>query len=128
MKRIFIAVAVTLLLLVPIVRTSLAVEPGSKGDPIITRSYLETLYSWQATNLQGGQTVSLDMGVQFVLRSGKAVVVGAGHEGLIDLTAGRELKDGEPIPADHLMMSPASDQRGVRAVSQVVLLTRGLSR
>jgi hypothetical protein len=68
------------------------------------------------------------MGVQFVLRSGSALVIGTGGEGLMDLTAGRELKDGEKIPACHLMMSPASDRRGLRAASQVVLLTRGLSR
>ncbi|NDD29538.1 MAG: hypothetical protein EB084_14855 [Proteobacteria bacterium] len=107
---------------------SIAAEPGSKDDPIVTRSYLETLYSWQVTSLQEGQTVSLDLGVQFVVRSGSAVVVGVGAEGLLDLTAGKELRDGERIPPCHLVLSPASDHRGVRAMSQVVLLTRGFTR
>lgn len=119
------ALAVVLLLLA---RGAHAVEPGSKDDPIITRSYLETLYSWQLNSLQEGQTLSLDVGVQFVIRSGTAVVVGVGSEGLIDLTAGRELKDGELVPPLHLILSPASDRRGLRARSQVVLLSRGLTR
>ncbi len=105
-----------------------AAEPGSKDDPVITRSYLETLYSWQVTSLQEGQTLSLDMGVTFVLRTGKAAVVGVGSEGLVDLTAGNELKDGERILPHHLILSPASDRRGLRALTAVVLLTRGLSR
>lgn len=105
-----------------------AAEPGSKDDPIVTRSYLENLYSWQVTSLQQGQTLSLDLGVTFVLRSGKATVVGAGSQGLVDLTLGRELKDGEKIAPNHLILSPASDRRGLRAISRVVLLTRGLNR
>jgi len=107
---------------------AIAAEPGSKDDPVITRSYLETLYSWQVTNLAEGQTLSLDMGVTFVLRSGKAAVVGVGEQGLVDLTEGRELKDGERIAPNHLILSPASDRRGLRALSAVVLLTRGLTR
>ena len=105
-----------------------AVEPGSKDDPIITRSYLETLYSWQLTSLQDGQTLNLDMGVQFVIRSGTAVVSGGGAVGLIDLTAGKEIRDGETVPPYHLILSPSSDRRALRARSQVVLLTRGLTR
>ncbi|MBM3464920.1 MAG: hypothetical protein FJX76_22710 [Armatimonadetes bacterium] len=118
----------TIALLLGLCAAGQAAEPGSKDDPIITRSYLENLHSWQVTNLQDGQTLSLDMGVTFVLRSGKAAVVGVGAEGLVDLTAGRELKDGEKIVANHLMLSPASDRRGLRAQSSVVLLTRGLTR
>lgn len=105
-----------------------AAEPGSRDDPVVTRSYLETLYSWQQTHLQDGQSLSLDLGVMLVLRSGQAAVVGSGAEGLVDLTAGKELKDGERIPANHLILSPASDKRGIKALSPVVLLTRGLNR
>lgn len=126
MKRILTSLVLAALLLMA--RGAHAVEPGSKDDPIITRSYLETLYSWQLNSLQEGQTLSLDMGVQFVIRSGTAVVVGVGSEGLVDLTAGKELKDGEIIPPYHLILSPASDRRGLRARSQVVLLSRGLTR
>ena len=105
-----------------------AAEPGSKDDPVVTRSYLETLYSWQQTHLQDGQAIGLDLGVMLVLRSGHATVVGSGQEGLVDLTDGKELKDGERIPAHHLILSPASDKRGVKALSSVVMLTRGLNR
>lgn len=126
MKRILTSLLLAAVLLMA--RGAHAVEPGSKDDPIITRSYLETLYSWQLNSLQEGQTLSLDAGVQFVIRSGTAVVVGVGSEGLIDLTAGKELKDGEVIPPYHLIMSPASDHRGLRARAQVVLLSRGLTR
>lgn len=126
MKRGLCIVAVLLALLCG--ARAQAAEPGSKDDPIITRSYLETLYSWQITNLPEGQSLSLDMGVTFVLRSGKATVVGVGSEGLVDLTDGKELKDGERIAANHLILSPASDRRGLRALSPVKMLTRGLTR
>ncbi|MHB2015387.1 MAG: hypothetical protein ACYCW6_00410 [Candidatus Xenobia bacterium] len=107
---------------------ALATEPGSSRDPLITRSYLEQLYAWQYTNLAEGQTVSLDMGAMLVIRTGKAVVVGQGNEGLIDLTKGEELKDGDVIPPFHLILSPASDRRGLKAMSAVVAMTRGQSK
>lgn len=124
MRRSILLAALAVALAMP----ALAAEPGSKDDPVITRSYLETLYSWQVTNLAEGQSLSLDMGVTFVLRSGRASVLGVGEQGLVDLTEGRELKDGERIVPNHLILSPASDRRGLRALSAVVLLTRGLTR
>ncbi|HEY3999600.1 MAG TPA: hypothetical protein VGO93_12080 [Candidatus Xenobia bacterium] len=105
-----------------------AAEPGSPQDPLISRSYLESLYAWQYTNLAEGQTISLDVGSTVVIRKGQAVVVGNEKEGLIDLTAGKELLDGEVIPPLHLILSPASDRRGMKAVSAVVAMTRGQSK
>jgi hypothetical protein len=105
-----------------------AAEPGSKDDPIITRSYLDNLHAWQVTNLAEGQTLSLDLGVRFIVRSGKVDVVGNGTSGLLDLSEGRELRDGERVPLNHLIFSPASDRRGLRSATSAVLLTCGLSR
>ncbi len=107
---------------------ALAAEPGSNQDPLISRSYLESLYAWQYTNLAEGQTSSLDMGAMLVIRTGQAQVVGNGKEGLIDLTAGKELTDGMAIPPLHLILSPASDRRGIKAITSVVAMTRGQSK
>jgi hypothetical protein len=109
-----------------IVMAARAAEPGSKDDPIVTRSYLDTLYAWQQTPLSAGQSLSLDLGVLFVVRRGQVNVAGTNGEGLVDLTAGKELADGEAIPPNHLVMSPASDRRGIKAGSAAMLLTKGL--
>lgn len=105
-----------------------AVEPGGASDPLITRSFLEEFYGWKVTKLTPGEEISLDLGGEAVLRSGRAWVAGSPNGGLADLTAGQDLSDGTPVPVNHHLLSPASDGRGIRAESIVVLITRGWAR
>jgi len=107
---------------------SFAGEPGSASDPLVTKSFLEESYGWKITTLPAGEKLSLELGSEAVLRSGKAVVIGTKSGGLDDLTLGQDLPDETVVPSYHYIISPSSDGRGMRAVSTVVFLTRGLVR
>lgn len=99
-------------------------QPGSEQDPIVTRSYVEQFTSLQVVSMTTGQQLIGDGGTEVILRSGKATaVVAAG--GVADLTAGKDLKAGEVIVANHLLLIPRSDGRGLKAGSSVVVLVRG---
>jgi len=105
-----------------------AEEPGSVSDPLVTKSFLEEAYGWRVTTLPPGEKLTLDLGGEAVLRSGKAVIIGTKSGGLADLTLGQDLPGNIIVPANHYLISASSDGRGVKAISTTVLLTRGLVR
>ncbi|MBN2558224.1 MAG: hypothetical protein JXB33_05680 [Clostridia bacterium] len=89
-------------------------------------------------NLSDGtvyQVVKVDPGVKLlasgtgevILRSGSARVIGNEHgEGLSDLTTGRELKDGESLEKDHLILIPRGDGRGIITDTVCYIIYKGL--
>lgn len=89
-------------------------------------------------NLSDGtlyQVIKLDPGVkvlasgtgEVILRSGTAKVIGNEHgEGISDLTAGREVKDGETIQKDHLLLVPRGDGRGIITETVCYIIYKGL--
>jgi len=103
-------------------------EPGSASDPMVTKSFLEESYSWKVITLRPGEKFAMELGTEIILRSGKGIVIGTKRGGLSDLTLGSDLPDQTLIPANHYLLSPAADGRGVKALSTAVLLTRGLVR
>jgi hypothetical protein len=61
-----------------------------------------------------------------ILRSGIASAVDSGMGGLADVTAGKDIRHGENISQNHLLIVPRDDGRGVRAENNnVVLMVRG---
>lgn len=103
----------------------LAVEPGTAGDPVVTKSYVEDMYGWKVHALEPGDSIVFDVGTEIVIRSGKATVVAGSGGGLADLTRGADLPGGAKAPSNHLLLAPMSDGRGLRAESSVVFLARG---
>ncbi|MFO7611480.1 MAG: hypothetical protein R6W99_03195 [Clostridia bacterium] len=89
-------------------------------------------------NLSDGtvyQVIKVDPGVkvlasgtgEVILRSGSARVIGNEYgEGLSDLTAGRELKNGESLEKDHLILIPRGDGRGIITDTVCYIIYKGL--
>ena len=102
------------------------VLPGSPGDPLITRSYLEQYVTLNVVELGAGQRLIAEAGTEIVLRSGRATAIDGPKGGLSNVTAGRDLRMGEEIPLNHLLIVPRSDGRGVLATTDVFLMVRGL--
>lgn len=102
------------------------VLPGSAGDPLITRSYLEQYVGIQVVEMSAGQRLTAEAGAEIILRAGRATAVDGPRGGLADVTAGRDLRSGQEISQNHLLIVPRSDGRGVRAVTDVVLMVRGV--
>lgn len=126
-------------------------EPGSKEDPIVTLSYvelkLEQLKDYvdqksfssnqpntgdsvqsqtlEVVELKKGQNLIAGAGTEIILRSGQAVAIVSSLGGLSDVTEGKDLKKDEKIPANHLLIIPRADGRGIRALTDCFVLVRG---
>ena len=84
-----------------------------------------TAISFVAVTLSEGQTLYGDAGCEVLLRSGSASCVSEGKSvpGLVDTTDGTSVNHGSVLVQNHLYMM--TDQRGVLAQEEVVLLVRG---
>ena len=71
-----------------------------------------------------GSTLIADAGVEFILRSGTATVI-AGPNGLVDVTGGRDIGNGQPVSRNHLMLVPATDGRGLQFATDAWLMIKG---
>ena len=71
-----------------------------------------------------GSTLIANAGVEFILRSGTATVI-AGPNGLVDVTAGRDVANGQVVSRNHLMLVPATDGRGLNVTSDSWLMIKG---
>lgn len=100
-------------------------EPGSDADPLVTKSYVDQFVQVTVVNLKAGQTLVAEAGTEIVLRSGEATAVEAGGNGLADVTAGRDLTRGMPVPTNHLLIASRSDGRGLTARTDSFVLVRG---
>jgi hypothetical protein len=117
--------------------------PGSDQDPLVTKSYVDQEIAKLADNLpedtaSGAVSMTLEVvvvpagqkligqgGAEFILRSGKGKIIGSAAGGIPDLTAGGDLKSGEAIPLNHLLLLPKSDERGLLATTQIIVMVRG---
>ena len=107
---------------------SLAVEPGSATDPLITLSYLNETFMGQImdrVDQKIAQVLTGDIGCEVMLRVGSATCVAASTPGLVDETSGSTLSGGGALAANHLYMMTV-ENRGVKAGADTVkLLVRG---
>jgi len=118
-------------------------EPGSEGDPLVTKSYVDKVIyslkeyvdsksgsfnsnSFEIVYLEQGQILIGDKSAEIILRSGIASAVDSGMGGLADVTGGKDLRNGENISQNHLLIVPRDDGRGVKAENNhVVLMVKG---
>lgn len=100
-------------------------EPGSAGDPLITRSYLEQQLEnfsagYECITLKKGETLSLTQGAQVILYTGNAWVKGS----LVDITTGSLTTAGKAAEKYHSYLVPA-DESGFTAESTCVIFLSG---
>lgn len=102
-----------------------SVAPGSDADPLVAKSYVDQFLTLVVVELAKGQTLVGGAGTEIILRSGTARAVASQLGGVCDLTAGRDLPQGELVKTNHLLLVPRSDGRGIRAESAVFVMVRG---
>jgi len=75
-----------------------------------------------------GKRLIVAGGSEVIVRSGKAIAYSPDSNGLSDLTDGKDIAPGKPVPANHLILSPR-DGRGVEAdpnqTNGLIVLVRG---
>jgi len=100
-------------------------EPGGSNDPLVTRSYVDQYVQWKVVELKAGQILQGRAGAEFIHRRGQAVIVDPTGNGIPDVTDGVDIFTGDPVPANHLLVIPRDDGRGIRAKSPVIVMYRG---
>ncbi|TYP57821.1 hypothetical protein [Thermosediminibacter litoriperuensis] len=118
-------------------------EPGSEDDPLVTKSYVDRVVSelkgyfdkgvpvtgpaqdLEVVYLEKGDRLIAGKGTEIILRSGTALIVDSENGGIADVTGGKDLRKGEKVPQNHLLIVPREDGRGVVAQTSLVLLVRG---
>ena len=119
-------------------------EPGSKDDPLVTSSYVDTKIkqlkdyidskvakdvnngdSLVVVNLEPGQSIIGKNGTEIILRSGRSTAIASESGGLADITSGEDIFMNGNIPKNHLLIISRDDGRGVYAVTDSFYLVRG---
>lgn len=116
-------------LCVLLVAGTYAAEPGTQADPLITKSYVESvLYpqmKFNVVDVPAGKTVICGAGTELILRMGTCSVVGTQKGGVSDVTMGFDLADGIAVQGNHLLIVPLDDGRGVRTSSDCIFMIKG---
>jgi len=94
------------------------------GDMLRVASEGTRLVPFTPMYVEAGRTMVIEGGTEMILRSGQAVVV-SGPNGLVDLTAGRDIVNGQPVQQNHMMLAPISDGRGFHFVTNAWIMIRG---
>lgn len=107
--------------------------PGTPQDPLVTAGWVreqvvDKYVKWRTVVLEPGQTLVCQAGTEFVVRApvtGRGVVVDPTGNGVPDLTGGVNIQAGQTVPFNHLVSVPASDGRGLKALTRLWVMVRG---
>ncbi len=131
--------------------TVVLAEPGGTDDPLISKSYIDTVLmpqikqyvegkisevnagvgtsqtadSFKVVEMVAGQKMICSAGTELILRMGKANIIATEKGGLADTTDGYDLSNGTSMPANHLLIVPVADGRGISAVDNVLVMVKG---
>lgn len=100
-------------------------EPGSSADPLVSKSYVDQLSLFRVVTVPAGQAIIGEGGTEIVLRGGKATAIVTEQGGLLNVTRGVDMKQGEEIAPNNLIVIPRSDGRGFKAETDLVLMVKG---
>lgn len=77
-----------------------------------------------------GTRIIADAGTEIILRysNGQTTAIASNLGGLSDVTGGYDIQNGQAIPANHLLIIPRSDGRGVTIASHSIFMIRGSYR
>ncbi len=125
-KRLAIIMGV---LCVMFVAGSYAAEPGTEADPLITKSYIESVVypamRFKVVDVPAGKSVICGAGTELILRMGTCSVIGTQKGGLSDVTMGFDLPSGTVVQGNHLLIVPLDDQRGVKTSTDCIFMIKG---
>lgn len=83
----------------------------------------------EIVTVKPGQQLIGKSGAEFIVRSGKAVIVSEGTNGVADLTDGIDLRNGQAAPTNHLLSFPR-DGRGITVLEgnkySLTVMVRGV--
>ena len=150
-KKVLILSCVVILSIL-LAAVAFAAEPGSGDDPLVTKSYIDSLISevksyvdekvssgasenenvtvetganFEIVRLAQGQRITFGESTELIVRMGKGSVIASEKGGIADVTAGFDLAQGEITSANHLLIVPVGDGRGFEALEDVIVMVKG---
>ena len=120
--------------------TAATADPGSDSDPIVTKSYVDSAIanalgsgtpsvsgdaSYEVVFAEAGQKIIATGSTEMILRSGSALTVAPGSDGVSDMTRGIDMKNNYTVYANHLMLIPRDAGRGIRMQTDGYVMVRG---
>jgi len=143
-------VAALIFLLINIVQAAVA-QPGTEGDPVVSKSYVDEEISklnakiqeleaklekqsaskFEVVELKSGQKLIAGESTEIIVRAGKTLAISGKYgDGLSDLTTDEadkgNLAADQIVPLNHLLLAARDDGRGIKAVSsKVYVLVKG---
>ncbi len=141
-KKLILTVAVLVAVVAGAVAvTAATAEPGSDSDPVVTKSYVDSAIadalsgigtgsgtstgSYEVVHVEAGKDVIATGSTEMILRSGSAKAVTNGTDGVSDMTSGIDLQKNYTIHANHLLLVPRDDGRGIHTQTECYLMIRG---
>lgn len=137
MKRIVTGLVIVISVFAVTVAAAAAADtPGSEGDPVVTKSYVDSQIAqlkgsgaesgaYVVVQVSAGQRLLGKSGTEIILRSGEATAIDNGANGISDMTAGKDLMTGQSIGQNHLLLVPRDDGRGIQAITDIFAMVRG---
>jgi hypothetical protein len=147
MKNKFIALTVSAALAVSAVYAFAA--PGTDDDPLVSLSYItDTLIPeihsyvdakiakigntsageqsvFKVVDVKKGQMIKCGDGCEMILRMGSGTIVASDKGGISDVTTGIDLGQDEAMPANHMLIAPLGDGRGVKMTTNGKVMIKG---
>lgn len=105
---------------------ALKVQLQQQKDELLRLSQSSSgVAKFEVVELSKGQTLISGDGSEIIPRSGKMIAVYGKNGGLSDITSAKDLKAGEAIVLNHMLISSRDDGRGLKATTDVFLLVKG---
>lgn len=100
-------------------------EPGSAGDPLVSKSYVDALLQFQVVSVPRGSSLVGEGGTEMVLRAGQATAIASDQGGILDLSDGVDLPQGAVAKSNHGLVVPRTDGRGILAKTDIIVMVKG---
>lgn len=100
-------------------------EPAEEPKNEVNDDPAPVSTGWQVVQVPAKTTVVGETGTEMILRSGSATAVDNGKNGISDLTGGKDLRMGQSITLNHLLLIPGSDGRGIKTVGICFVMING---
>lgn len=81
--------------------------------------------SYVPVQVFAGQTLIGQEGTEVILRSGSASVYTEGVDGIVNVTSGQDIKNGNGVEKNNLLIIPRSDGRGVTCTLDSWFMVKG---
>lgn len=93
----------------------------------ISKEGISAPTEFKVITLNEGETIICEAGTELIVRSGRSAVVTSetSSGGISDITAGKDLANGEAITNNHLLIVPKADGRGIKGIVKGSIMIKG---